>query len=186
MRPGGNHRRAPGDGRRKAGIAGFEVGARPENGIGGNDGARVAPGQVLAQRRLIVGLIIDAGINTDHPQFFQQAHDLLFLGHFAAVLPQTRGVAHVHAAGVGGGVHRATPTQPLQTPQEIQPAVADQLNVRHDMRIGDGHEPFGLEKISHFNLIGQRLFDGLSLFAAQHAFFLIRQAHCSGIHIRLL
>ena len=51
------------------------------------------------------------------------------------------------------------------------------------MRIGDGHEFFGLEKISHRNLIGQRLFDGLPPLAAQHLFFLIRQMHCPAIYV---
>ena len=108
--------RAPGDGRRKACIAGFEIGARAKNGIGGNDRARIAPGQMFSQGRLVVGLVVDAGVNANHAQLFQQAHDFLLLGHFFAVLSQAGGTLHVHAARVGGGVHHATCAQSLQTP----------------------------------------------------------------------
>ena len=59
--------------------AGFEVGARAEHRVGVDHGAGVAPGNVLAQVRLVHGLVVDAGVRRDDVHALERGDDLLFL-----------------------------------------------------------------------------------------------------------
>ena len=66
-------RRPAGHRRRHRGRARFEIAARAAHRVRPDDGAGVAPGDVLAEMRLVDGLVVDAGVGGDDVHVAQVA-----------------------------------------------------------------------------------------------------------------
>src|SRR4029077_11883196 len=118
------------------GRTGLEVGTRAEYRVGVDHGAGIAPGDVLAQVRLVDSLVIDTGVGGDDVHAPQRGDNFLFLRRLARVLAHALAVREVHAAGVGGGAHctaRAAAGFFLE-PREAR--VSHHLDVAHHVDVG--------------------------------------------------
>src|SRR5947199_8971257 len=80
--------------------AGLEVRARAEHRIRVDHGSGVAPGDVLAEARLVPGLVVDAGVGGRDLLAQQALDDLALLRHHGWVLSQPLAVLYFDAARV--------------------------------------------------------------------------------------
>ena len=114
-----------------AGLACFKIGARAKHRVGIDHRARVAPGHMLTELRLVHGLVRDAGIGRRDPHAVIQRQNLALLADLLRILPQPRLGVEVHALCVAESGHDTLRFLQRHIPQKTQAAVAHDFNVAH-------------------------------------------------------
>ncbi len=132
---------------------------------------------MLAQVRLVDGLVVDAGVGGDDIHAPQGRDQLAFLDGFAGILAQALAVREIHAARIGGGADYAARAAVRFRLEPGQAAVAHHLDVAHHVDVADRHEAPGAPELAHFHLVGERPAGGLAALAAEDLPLLGRQLH---------
>jgi hypothetical protein len=160
--------RASGEAGGEGGRAALEVAARAEHRVGVDHGAGIAPGDMLAEMRLIDRLVVDAGVGLHHADRAQMPDQLAFLAHHLRVLEQPLGDCEVDAAGVGGD--RDAKARLLARPgaQKLEPGIAHDLHVAHHVGTGHRHHALGAEETADLDLHGQCPLGGLAIGSIEH------------------
>src|SRR5258705_1010949 len=168
-------RRAAGQRRSERRRPRLEVGARAEHRVGVDDGAGVAPGEVLAEVRLVEGLVVDAGVGGDDVHPPQRGDQLALLRHLAGVLPEPLAMREVDAARVGGGGDLAAGAQVGLFLQPGESAVAHHLDVAHHVDAGDRHEAPRVPEAADLDLVFERAPLGFATLAGEDGALLARE-----------
>src|SRR5947208_15195669 len=155
--------------------AGLEVRARAEYRIRVDHGSGVAPGDVLAEARLVPGLVVDAGVGGDDLHAPQALDELALLRHLGWVLPQPLAVREIDAARGRGASDAAARAEAHFLAQELEAAVAHHLDVAHQVDIGDRNHALCLPEAADLDLVLERAPGRLPKLAGEDLAFLGRQ-----------
>src|SRR6266404_6214265 len=135
----------------------------------------IAPGDVLAEARLVPGLVVDAGIGGDNLHAPQALDDLALFRHLGGVLPEPLAVREIDAARVRRRANAAARAEADLLAQELEAAVAHHLDVAHQVDIRDGDHAPGLPEAAALDLVLERASRRLPQLAGEDPAFLGRQ-----------
>ena len=171
--------RAAGDRRGERRRPAFEIGAGAVDGVSIDHRPCIAPGDMLAQVRLIDGLVVDAGVGSNDVQRMQMTDQAPLFFDLGRVLPELFRVRKIDAARVGRDRNAAMSPLRATVGEKRQAAVAHHLDVAHHVSVGDGYEALGVKEAPDFDLIGDRFTHGLALTPVEHRLFFRGQPHRS-------
>src|SRR5712692_2510009 len=168
-------RSAAGERGGKGRRAGLEVGARAEHRVGVDHRAGIAPGDVLAEVRLIDRLVVDAGVGGDDVHAAQALDQLAFLRHFRRVLAELVAESEIDAARIGRGSDAAARLEARFFAQVLESRVAHHLDVAHHVDVGDGYEALRAPEAPDLDLVLERTSWRFAVLAGEDRALLARQ-----------
>src|SRR6185503_10315478 len=168
-------RGATGDRRGERGGPGLEVRARAEYRVGVDHRAGIAPGDVLAEVRLVDGVVVDTGVGGDHVHATQRRDQLALLADLGRVLAEALAVSEVDAAGIGRRWYGTAGADCGVFLDPGEAAVAHHLDVAHHVDVADRHEALRAPEAADFDLVFERAPRGFAVLAGEDGALLARQ-----------
>ena len=126
---------------------------------------------MLAQVRLVQGLVVDAGVNRHRSHALEVRDDLaLALSHLVG-LAKAMGPRKVHTTGIGGQRTYRARTVGRGLAQEADTVFPHHFDVAHHVNVRDFDEPRRAKELSDLNLLRDRLANRLSMIPSHHRAF---------------
>lgn len=110
---------------------------------------------MLSARRLVNGLIADAGVGNHHAELTEQAPRPMLVVHELFRLAQEVRVLEIDADRVARCRNADAQLRVDEALQVIQTGILEHFGIAREMGIGHRHEPVGTEELADADLLGK-------------------------------